>query len=90
VTLQYADGTLLFSTSDDRVIRNLKCVMMLFEQISGMKINFHKSAVIPINLEEGGIQEISHILNCPVGSSPLPSWGCLCIMRGSRGRTCSP
>jgi hypothetical protein len=31
VTLQYVDDNLLFSTSDDRVIRNLKCVLLLFE-----------------------------------------------------------
>jgi hypothetical protein len=50
-------------------------VLLLFDQISGMKINFHKSAVIPINLEEGRIHEISHILNCPVGVFPFTYLG---------------
>jgi hypothetical protein len=37
-----------------------------------MKINFHKSEVIPVNLEEGIFHEISHILNCWRGGWGLP------------------
>jgi hypothetical protein len=35
-------------------LKNLKGVLALFEQISGMRINFHKSELIPINLEQSG------------------------------------
>jgi hypothetical protein len=41
---------------------------MLFDKVSGMKINFHKSEFIPINLDEESIHTIAHVLNCPVGS----------------------
>jgi hypothetical protein len=44
---------------------------MLFERVSGMKINFHKNEIIPMNLEEGQIHEIAHVLNCLVGKFPL-------------------
>jgi hypothetical protein len=71
VSLQYADDTLLFSTCDINVMRNLKCVLMLFEQVSEMRINFHKSEWVPMNLVEEQIHEITHVLNCPVGKFPI-------------------
>jgi hypothetical protein len=71
VSLQYVDDTLLFSTPENETLRNLKGVLMIFEQVSGMRINFHKSEVIPLNLEEDVVNEISHILACPVGALPF-------------------
>jgi hypothetical protein len=43
ISLQYADDTLLFSSANFDNLVNLKCVLLSFEQISGMRINFHKS-----------------------------------------------
>jgi hypothetical protein len=51
VSLQYADDTLLFLENDPQVTLNLKWILTCFEQISGMRINFHKSELIPINIE---------------------------------------
>jgi hypothetical protein len=56
-------------------IRNLKCILMLFEKVSGMCINFHKSEMIPLNLDENKVHEISHALSCPVGSLPFKYLG---------------
>uniref|UniRef100_A0A8I6Z7X8 Reverse transcriptase domain-containing protein n=1 Tax=Hordeum vulgare subsp. vulgare TaxID=112509 RepID=A0A8I6Z7X8_HORVV len=41
--LQYADDTILFMEDDIKKARNLKLILCLFEQLSGLKINFHKS-----------------------------------------------
>jgi retron-type reverse transcriptase len=71
MTLQYADDTLLLSSCEIREIRNLKCVLMLFEQVCGMRINFNKGVIIPLNLDDDLVHEISHVLNCPVGKLPL-------------------
>jgi hypothetical protein len=51
VSLQYADDTLMFLENDPQVALNLKWILTCFEQISGMRINFHKSELIPINIE---------------------------------------
>jgi hypothetical protein len=75
MTLQYADDTLLFSTYDSGFIRNFKLVLNLFERVSGMRINFHKSEFIPINLGEEVCHEIAHILACPMGSLPFKYLG---------------
>jgi len=41
--LQYADDTVLFLDHNLESARNMKLILCAFEQISGLKINFHKS-----------------------------------------------
>ena len=41
--LQYVDDTILFLIHDLAKATNLKLLLCLFEQLSGLKINFHKS-----------------------------------------------
>ena len=43
--LQYADDTVLFLEDDLEEARNLKLVLVAFEKLSGLKINFHKSEI---------------------------------------------
>lgn len=40
---QYTDDNILFMEHDVAKARNMKLVICLFEQLSGLKINFHKS-----------------------------------------------
>jgi hypothetical protein len=75
VSLQYADDTILFSKAEDSALRNLKCILMLYEQISGMRVNFHKSELLPINLSSEDSHRFAHIFSCPVGSFPLKYLG---------------
>jgi hypothetical protein len=44
--LQYADDTILLLALDDMCIANLKFLLIAFEILSGLKINFLKSEVI--------------------------------------------
>ena len=41
--LQYADDTILFMDHDIEQAKDLKLLLSVFEQLSGLKINFHKS-----------------------------------------------
>jgi hypothetical protein len=43
--LQYADNTILFMEYDLEKVRNMKLLLSAFEELSGLKINFHKSEV---------------------------------------------
>jgi hypothetical protein len=60
LALQYDNVTLLFSSCDTRALRNLKIMLMLFEKVFGMKINFNKSEFIPLNSQDGQIHDIAH------------------------------
>jgi hypothetical protein len=75
LSLQYVDDTLLFSVCDNKTLRNLKCILVLFEKVSGMRIIFHKSEFIPMNLKIERIHEIAHTLNCHVGNFPCKYLG---------------
>jgi hypothetical protein len=44
--LQYVDDILILIQHDERQIINLKFLLMCFEEISDLKINYHKSEVI--------------------------------------------
>jgi hypothetical protein len=43
--LQYADDTLLFLEHDLEKAMNLKLLLLSFEQVSGLNINYHKNEV---------------------------------------------
>jgi hypothetical protein len=43
--LQYADDTILFMEHDLEKTRNMKLLLSAFQELSGLKINFHKSEV---------------------------------------------
>jgi hypothetical protein len=75
ISLQYADDTILFSSIDRPLLENLKNTLTLFEQISVMRINFHKSELIPLNLEDSQTYDIAHIFSCPVGNFPIKYHG---------------
>lgn len=75
ISLQYADDTILFSDHDEQHLKNLKGSLALFEQISGMRINFHKSEFIPINLDQNETHRAAHIIGCPVGAFPIKYLG---------------
>lgn len=73
--LQYADDTLLFLENDTRVALNLKWILTCFEQISGMRINYHKSALVPINLNVDDLNPFVEIFQCMVGDFPIKYLG---------------
>jgi len=43
--LQYADDTILFMDHNLEHAPNMKTILCAFEQLSGLKINFHKSEI---------------------------------------------
>ena len=43
--LQYVDDTILFLDHDIEQAKNMKLLRSVFEQMSGLKINFHKSEI---------------------------------------------
>jgi hypothetical protein len=43
--LQYADDTIIFMSHDVQKAVNMKFLLNTFEQVSGLKINFHKSEI---------------------------------------------
>jgi hypothetical protein len=57
--LQYADDTILLLDDDLENARNIKLILCLFEQIYGLKINFHKSEIFCL----GAVIRLKRIYN---------------------------
>jgi hypothetical protein len=73
--LQYADDTLIIGRKGWGNIRVIKANLMLFELMSGLKVNYHKSLLVGINIAHSWIEEAANILNCKVGSTPFKYLG---------------
>ena len=73
--LQYADDTIFLLQDDYESACNLKYILCLFEQMFGLKINFHKSEIFLFGAAEDKKQEYSRIFTCPVGELPMKYFG---------------
>lgn len=73
--LQYADDTIFLI--DDKLdhAKNLKYSLCLFEQLSGLKINFNKNEVFCFGEAKEKQDLYSSIFTCKVGSLPLKYLG---------------
>jgi hypothetical protein len=69
--LQYADDTLILIQNSEENIANLKFLLMCFEDMSGLKINYHKSEVIVMGQPMEEQQRVANKLNCKRGSFPF-------------------
>lgn len=69
--LKYADDTILFVTPTRENIVSLKFLLFCFEEMSGVKINYQKSEVFGVGLEEGELDEFADMLNCQKGEMPI-------------------
>jgi hypothetical protein len=70
ISLQYADDTLLFLEHNNIAVCHLKWIMVCYEKLSGMKINYHKSDMTLIKLGEEEAQQYTKNFCYKVGSFP--------------------
>ena len=73
--LQYADDTIIFMEHDLAKARNMKLVLCLFEQLSGLKINFHKSELFYFGRAEDKQEAYKQLFGCGIGSLPFTYLG---------------
>jgi hypothetical protein len=55
--------------------RNLKWILTCFELMSDMIVNYHKSELVPLGVENEEIQIFAQIFGCPVGNLPIKYLG---------------
>ena len=69
--LQYADDTILFMEHDLDKAANLKLILSAFEQLSGLKINFHKSELFCFGEAQAAAAQYADIFGCEQGQFPI-------------------
>jgi hypothetical protein len=73
--LQYADDTILFMEHDLGKAKNLKLILSAFEQLSGLKINFHKSELYCFGETKDQAHEYAELFGCNQGEFPIRDLG---------------
>jgi hypothetical protein len=73
--LQYADDTIFLIKDDLEGARNLKFILCLFEQMSGLKINFHKSEIFCLGEAVDKEFWYADIFTCPSNCLPMKYLG---------------
>jgi hypothetical protein len=69
--LQFADDTLLLGVKSWENVRALRAVLVLFERMSGLKVNFNKSMLVGVNISDSWLHEAASALRCKVGKIPF-------------------
>ena len=69
--LQYADDTIIFLENDMEQAKKLKLLLCAFEELSGLKINFHKSEVFCLGDAKGEVAAYVQLFGCKEGTFPF-------------------
>ena len=69
--LQYMEDTVLFLSHNLPKATNMKLLLSLFEQLSGLKINFHKSEIFCFGKGKEHEAEYSQLFGYEVGKFPF-------------------
>lgn len=80
--LQYADDTLIFMKADARELFFLKAVLNSFAESSGLKVNYAKSMMVPINVSDERFHILAQTFGCSKGTLPFTYLGLpLCLTK---------
>jgi len=73
--LQYADDTLIIMPADHAQVLNLKNILQVFSNSTGLKVNYHKSSLVPINTSSEKTDELAQFFGCKVEALPFTYLG---------------
>jgi hypothetical protein len=73
--LQCADDTILFMEQDLDKALNIKLILCIFEQLSGLKINFHKSEIFCFGKAKEVQNDYKILFGCDIGALPFKYLG---------------
>jgi hypothetical protein len=73
--LQYADDTLIIMEACGNQLFILKALLQSFASSTGLKVNFHKSMMVPIKILEDRLNHLAATFGCATGSMPFTYLG---------------
>src|ERR1044072_3656765 len=69
--LQFAYDTMFLGEETNQNVLVIKSVLRHFERMSGLKVNFAKSKLARVSLEERRVHQFATMLNCKVMHIPF-------------------
>jgi hypothetical protein len=79
--LQYADDTLIFMDHDLAMAENIKLLLLAFEQVWGLRINYHKSELFCFGQARDVDSHYINLFGCKKGNIHSYILGSLCTLR---------
>ena len=73
--VQYADDTLLLLQADARQLVFLKSLLHSFAESTGLRVNYRKSQMYPINVSQEKMVILASTFGCDIGSMPFTYLG---------------
>jgi hypothetical protein len=73
--VQYADDTLLILQACPHQLLALKDLLQTFADATGLRVNYSKSCLLPINVDEYQLHFLANTFGCAVGSLPFTYLG---------------
>ena len=73
--VQYADDIILIMQADINQVLHLKSIISLFSASTGLKVNYNKSSMIPVNVSTNKLNNLAAAFGCQVGSMPFTYLG---------------
>ena len=86
--LQYADDTVIFLDHDIDLAKNMKLLLCVFEQLSGLKINYHKSDIFCFGQARECEEQYSQFFGCKLGQLPFKYLGIPMNVRRLSNKDC--
>jgi hypothetical protein len=69
--IQYTDDTLVVMEACSRQLWILKALLHTFGESTGLKVNYAKSVMVPINTSQAKLQHLAKTFNYDTGSLPF-------------------
>lgn len=69
--IQYADDTIIIMLADTPQLLTLKALLRSFADSTGLRLNFAKSSMVPINTEPEKAAYLANTFGCQLGSMPF-------------------
>lgn len=73
--LQFVDDIVIIGEATEENLWSVKAVLRCFELAFGLRVNYHKSCVIGVNISDDFLQVASNFLNCKSGCLPFKYLG---------------
>jgi mannosylglycoprotein endo-beta-mannosidase len=73
--VQYADDSLLILPAEEQQLVHLQAILLEFAASTGLKVNFTKSMIVPINVHPDKTAFLAQVLGCQVGKMPFTYLG---------------
>jgi hypothetical protein len=73
--IQYADHTIIVLPAIQSELEKFREILQNYAAFFGLKVNYHKSSIIPINLSEEEGLDMANVFGCQLGSMPFTYLG---------------